>query len=163
MGLLMRARDARARCHSLAVCALLVAGALGLGACSNDEPDAADEPRASATNGTGTSVSNAVGPGISVADALASELDGPLLVNGFIIVDDSAQVRLCAGLLESSPPQCGAPSLLVEDIDLDSIGPLNSAPPVDGGIRTVSWTEQPVQLLGTVEGDVLTVASNVIQ
>ena len=44
-----------------------------------------------------------VGPGLSIAGALASTLDGPLLVNGFVLAQ-GGQVRLCAVLLESYPP-----------------------------------------------------------
>jgi len=62
--------------------------------------------------------SSAVGPGISIADALASGLDGPLLVNGFLVVQGDA-VRLCEALAESFPPQCGGDSLRVGGLDLD--------------------------------------------
>ena len=145
-----------------ALVALVAVGALALGACSDDEPapsgDANAEPTAASDGVVGGAI--AQGPGISVTDALASNLDGPLLVNGFIVVDDDAQVRLCEGLLESSPPQCGSPSLLVENFDLDSIGPTASAiADYPGGPRTVTWTEQTVQVLGTVNGGVLTVAT----
>lgn len=147
--------------------ALLAIAVLVAAACSDsdgsDEGGDGDTATTVLTSGGGGGVSpvSAVGPGISVADALASTLGGPLLVNGFIIVDDGGLVRLCAALMESSPPQCGEPSLLVDNIDLDSIGALNSALPVEGGIRTVSWTDQPVQLLGVVGDGLLTVAGNI--
>ena len=137
-----------------ALAALLAIAVLIAAACSDS--DGSDTGPA---DGGGAVVSG-VGPGLSVADALASTLDGPLLVNGFIIVDDDGLVRLCAVLMESSPPQCGQPSLLVEKLDLDSVGSLNSALPVQGGIRIVGWTNEPVQLLGAVSDGVLTVASN---
>ena len=149
---------------TLLAVAVLIAAACSDSAGSDDAPAVTGDTATTVVTsdgGGGVSPVSAVGPGLSVADALASTLDGPLLVNGFIIVDDGGQVRLCAGLLESFPPQCGAPSLGVQGLDLDGFEGLNSALPVEGGIRTVSWTDQPVQLLGTVSDGVLTVASNV--
>jgi hypothetical protein len=95
-----------------------------------------------------------MGPGISVSEARASSLPGPLLVNGFIVaVNDD--VRLCAALAESFPPQCGGESLSVEGLDLGSIAGLRS----EGATR---WTETQVQLLGDVEGESLTVSTTSI-
>jgi hypothetical protein len=101
--------------------------------------------------------SSGVGPGISVAEALASDLDGPLLVNGFLVIrggesDDPEVVRLCEALAEAYPPQCGGASLIVEGLGLKSIDGIVSEGPI-------SWTEQYVQVLGTVSGEVLTVNS----
>ncbi len=101
----------------------------------------------------GVSPVSAVGPGLSIAGALASTLDGPLLVNGFVLAQ-GGQVLLCAVLLESFPPQCGKPSLEVQGLDLDGFEGLSS----EGDVR---WTDQPVQLLGAVSDGVLTVVSNV--
>ena len=94
-----------------------------------------------------------VGPGISIAEALASNLDGPLLVNGHLHVQND-QALLCELLAESFPPQCGGRSLTVEGLDLTTMAGLTSEGPV-------TWSDQPVQVLGTVEGEVLTVAGNV--
>ena len=54
-----------------------------------------------------------VGPGISIVEAFASNLEGPLLVNGHLHVQND-QVRLCELLAESFPPQCGGMSLVVK-------------------------------------------------
>ena len=91
-----------------------------------------------------------MGPGISVSETLTSSLSGPLLVNGFIVAV-SADVRLCAALAESYPPQCGGELLRVEGLDLGSIAGLRSE-------RATRWTETQVQLLGDVEGESLTVS-----
>ena len=94
-----------------------------------------------------------VGPGISIAEALTSDLKGPLLVNGHLHVQDD-QVRLCEVLAESLPPQCGGGILVVKGLDLKTMDSLTSA-------GSVTWSDQVVQVLGTLEGEVLTVAGTV--
>ena len=117
---------------------LLLAVAL-LAACDSSE----DEPTAAPSIG--------MGPGISIADALASDSDQPLLVNGAIVAT-AQDTRLCDVLMESYPPQCGGPYLIVEGLDLSTIDNLQEA-------SGVSWTDSPFQLLGTVENGVITVNS----
>ena len=94
-----------------------------------------------------------VGPGISIAEALASNLKGPLLVNGHLHVQND-HVRLCEVLAESFPPQCGGMSLVVKGLDLTTMDGLTSE-------GSITWSDQFVQVLGTVEGKVLTVADTV--
>ena len=94
-----------------------------------------------------------VGPGISIAEALTSNLKGPLLVNGHLHVQDD-QVRLCEVLAESFPPQCAGKFLVVKGLDLMTVGGLTSE-------GSVTWSDQFVQVLGTVEGEVLTVGGTV--
>lgn len=53
------------------------------------------------------------GGGLSVREAIASELDGPLAVAGNLVQRDG-ELRLCSAVLESEPPRCGEPSLRVE-------------------------------------------------
>ena len=117
---------------------LLLAVAL-LAACDSSE----DEPTAAPSIG--------MGPGISIADSLASDSDQPLLVNGAIVAT-AQDTRLCDVLMESYPPQCGGPYLIVEGLDLSTIDNLQEA-------SGVSWTDSPFQLLGTVENGVITVNS----
>ena len=94
-----------------------------------------------------------VGPGISIGEALTSNLTGPLLINGLLHVQND-QARLCETLRESFPPQCGGRFLKVEGLDLMTVDGLRSE-------GSVTWSDQPVQVLGTVEGEVLTVAGTV--
>ena len=94
-----------------------------------------------------------VGPGISIGEALTSNLQGPLLVNGHLYAQDG-QVRLCELLAESFPPQCGGKTLVVEGLDLTAMDGLTSE-------GRVTWSDQLVQVLGTVEAEVLTVAATV--
>jgi hypothetical protein len=126
-----------------------VLAALALAGCGDSEDDAA--------GGAGTSVPQTsglgAGPGISIEEALAADTDEMLLVNGNLLADGD-EVRLCYALAESFPPQCGGPSLVVEGIKLEE---------VDGLITEgdVSWTDRPIQLLGIVEDETLTVSENV--
>lgn len=73
--------------------------------------------------------------GLSVSEAKASELEGPLMVRGYVI-----EGRLCEAILESYPPQCGEPSLRLEG---DSSQIQNADP------------SEQVSVLGDVEGDVI--------
>lgn len=122
----------------LALGALLVA--LTVAACGGDGSD-----RPAAATGSGS--------GLSIEEALASELPGPLLVNGYLLVD-GGEVRLCDGLAESYPPQCAGPSLDVLGYKLLEQRRLYKT---SGG---VTWSDEPVQLLGVVEDETLTVREN---
>jgi hypothetical protein len=133
----------------LPLLAAALAALLLLAAACNDDDDSDD----GGDGATPTPPSSAVGPGISVAEALASTLDGPLLVNGFVVVRDG-EARLCEALAESFPPQCGGVSLLVEGLDLDAIEGLTSE-------QGTTWSDQQIQLLGEVEDGVLTIAEHV--
>ena len=85
------------------------------------------------------------GPGISVQEALDSELDEALLVNGALFIDENGDAVLCEALAESFPPQCGGARIAVEGLNLET---LDAATLQEEG--DVRWVEQ-VQLLGTVE------------
>lgn len=96
-----------------------------------------------------------VGPGISVQDALASTLDQPLLVNGFLYVSADGVVYLTDALAESYPPSIDvARSLRVEGIDADVLSGLDSA----GGI---AWSDRSTQLAGDVDGNTLTISGTI--
>lgn len=87
-----------------------------------------------------------VGP-VSIAEALASDSDDPLLVEGALVAVGGEPARLCSALAESFPPQCGEPSLVVEGLSLSAVANLQTE-------GNVSWAER-VSLLGKVENDVL--------
>jgi hypothetical protein len=118
---------------------VLAAGACGQAATNAGPP--AEEP----------AVASAMGPGLSIADAQASDLQGALLVNGYLYAREGEPVRLCSMFAESFPPQCAGETLEVEGVDL-AVYELTS----EGAVR---WSEQPVQLLGTVAGGTITVSS----
>jgi hypothetical protein len=127
---------------------LLPLAVLALAACGGGEESEPQPTQPPATAGIG------MGPGISIDEAIASDLDGALLVNGNLLAQGE-EIRLCSALAESFPPQCGGSSLRVEGLKLEEVDGLVT----EGG---VSWTDRPVQLLGDVEGDTLVVRSTAV-
>jgi hypothetical protein len=92
-----------------------------------------------------------VGPGISVGEALAFRLEGPLLVRGWLWRAAGGELRLCAELTDSIPPECTKTWLTVKGLDLSKVD----------GLRTegqATWSPQPVQVLGELTGGVLEVS-----
>ena len=154
--------------------AIILTGVIALAACGGDDERASqaaeapavavDPPRNSDASPNvppptkeensdadpGAPVTLAVGPGLSVPDAINSTLDEVLLVNGFLVVVDDV-ARLCEALAESFPPQCGGASLIVAGLDLEL---------VDGLERSgdVQWTSFPFQVLGNVAAGTITVS-----
>ena len=94
------------------------------------------------------------GGGLTVEEAIASTLEGPLMVAGYLVATGD-DVRLCSALAESYPPQCGGASLVVEGLDPAGVEGLKS----EGG---VSWTDSPFSILGDIEDGVLTVSETSI-
>ncbi len=125
---------------------LALALALALAACGGGD-DGGD--------GNG-SAAPAPGEALSVEEALASTLAGPLLVSGFIVARAGEPVQLCDLLAESYPPQCGGASLVVEGLDLDTVEGLTRTAEPD--LAQAAWSEGPVSVLGEVVDGVLTVS-----
>ena len=107
----------------------LLATLLALAACGGDG-DEAEQPPAAA----GVPIPSG---GLSVSEALASDLDGPLMVRGYVILRDD-EYRLCEAILESDPPQCGEPSLRIE-------GPQRE------DLQSLATNEAQVSLLGEID------------
>ncbi len=111
--------------------------ALALAACGSESgasaPDDAPAPSAGAP---------IPGGGLSVQEAIESDLDGPLMVRGYVIERDG-ELRLCEAILESDPPQCGDPSLRIEP----------------NGVA-VSPSEERASLLGEVDGGTIRLTPN---
>ena len=123
------------------------------------------------TSGGATSAGgalSAVGPGLSVADAIASTLEGPLLVNGFIFTE-AGDVWLCSSLLHGDPTpadllpgsawgehaMCGEPIIEVSGLD----------PATVEGFQLhegAGWTNEPTQVLGVKVDGVLTVSGTTL-
>ena len=137
---------------TLALVLTLVATACGATDTSSPSTAAPETTTTTGAEAPDAGVSSAVGPGISVGEALESNLAGPLLVNGFLITDSDGTVRLAELLAESLPPQAGGATLIVEGLDLDNLAGLTSA-------QGITWSDQPVQLLGEVDDGVLTVST----
>ena len=132
----------------LALLAVVTIASVVAAACG-DDGDLVSSP----VSGVGPGISSGVGPGISIGEALTSDLKGPLLINGQLHVQNG-RARLCEALAESFPPQCAGRFLVVEGLNLMTIDGLTSE-------GSVTWSDQTVQVLGTVEGEVLTVAGTV--
>ena len=143
--------------------AFLAAIVLALAACGGGEPDtarpsdlgSAPTTEAPETGGNtplagdaGGTMLSGMGPGISVAEALTTTLDGPLLVNGYVFVGADGTVTISDAIAESYPPQPAGAQITVEGIDVMELPLVEGS--VDGEIPTSAWTEQPVQLLGDV-------------
>jgi hypothetical protein len=93
---------------------------------------------------------------LTIQEATASTLAGPLTVKGYIVAAEGQPIRLCTALLESYPPQCGQPFLVVEGLDLATLEGLSSTD--DPSLAQVSWSDREIAFLGEVEGGVLTVS-----
>ena len=96
--------------------------------------------------------STGVGPGISIDEARASDGQEPLLINGWLVVSPQGEVRFCSALGESNPPSCAGSSLLVEGLDPADAGELAEA-------EGVQWSEESIQLLGSIEDGRLVVSA----
>jgi hypothetical protein len=71
--------------------------------------------------------------------------DGPVQVQGYIIINPRGEARICEGLLGSYPPQCGGAWLTVEGLDADTL-------PGRQTDQGVVWTGRTV-LHGTKQGN----------
>lgn len=123
------------------------------GACIETEPDCEDTVAEPLPLNDDEAVSPGMGAvagnGLTVAEAIASDLDETLAVGGFLLADADG-VRLCDVLAESYPPQCaGEGALTVEGLDLDEY-PVEEAE----GVR---WTNDLVVIFGQVLDGVLVV------
>jgi hypothetical protein len=123
---------------------LLIIGALLLAACSGAE-DGGSDPTVDAVRGS------AMGPGISIEDALSNGSGHPLLVNGFLFVDGAGTVIMASFMAESLPPIPGGDQVAVEGLDLGGYRFSESQ-----GLR---WTDDSVQVLGVLNGNTLTVSN----
>ncbi len=74
--------------------------------------------------------------------------EGPeIAISGFLIVDRDGNARLCNGLLESSPPQCGGDHIELLGFDATSV-PDTRTPETPGEINTARWTDRPITVIG---------------
>ena len=87
---------------------------------------------------------------LTVEEALRADAEGPVRVRGTLIAAGT-DVRLCSAILESHPPQCGRPSLVVRGLDLVGVSNMEQA-------KGVGWTRREVTLSGEVDDGVLTMS-----
>lgn len=126
------------------------------GACLEEEPDCPDtlkplpdEDPVALDPATGEPLGDG---SLLVSDVVGVDIDGGFAISGFVW-DDGTGLRLCDGLLESFPPQCGEPSLRLENPAVADLGPLQSE-------QGVTWSDQPVRLLGELVDDAFVVAAD---
>ncbi len=137
----------------IAMLALLaVAAAIGAAGCGGGS-DAGTPADTGAAPSQGAPIP---GGGLSIQEAIDSTLEGPLMVKGYLVAPEGGPVRLCSALLESYPPQCGEPSLVVEGLDLATVEGLAQTSEPD--LAQVTWSDAEISILGDVEDGVITVS-----
>jgi hypothetical protein len=122
--------------RTLALLPILVVAAVVAGCGGDDEPDAGDRLA-----------------GISVEQAVDAE--GPAVVDGSLLARGE-DVRLCAALAESFPPQCGGASITVVGLDLEELDGLTTE-------GDVTWSDLPIRVEGVLADGVLTVDENALR
>ena len=132
------------------------------GACLVDEPDCNDigvptddgalpPPSDDGEVVTGGMVADG---GLTVSEALITDVVGVIGVQGFLFDDGSGPV-LCEVLAESFPPQCGGASVAVEGHEEAVDVPIVSE-------QGVTWTDQPLTLFGEIVDGTLVVDPTVL-
>jgi hypothetical protein len=86
-----------------------------------------------------------------VEEAVARGVRGDVRVSGFLVGRVEGDLRLCAELLQSYPPQCGGSSVLVRGLRVGEMANLRSD---QGGL----WSDGEVELAGTLDNGVLVVS-----
>lgn len=120
---------------------------VALAACS----DAAADTTAT-TEPPGDTGRVAVGPPISVEEALSAGDDRPHLVRGYLFVYADATTVLADAILESFPPQPGGATIAVVGFSVEGMAGLQEAPT---GSELAFWVDAPIEVLGTVADGVL--------
>jgi hypothetical protein len=99
--------------------------------------------------GSGTDSGASGSSAITVKQALTAKPGEAVLVRGALIVLGGNRAPLLRGPRVLSP-QCGGPSLVVRELDLNTVGELTNA-------NGVTWSDREVRLRGTVADGTLTV------
>ena len=87
-----------------------------------------------------------------VEEAVARGARGDVRLSGFLVGRIEGDLRLCAEMLQSYPPQCGGSSVVVRGLRRADIRNLRSD---QGGL----WSDGEVELAGSLESGVLTVSA----
>lgn len=118
-----------------------LAGALLLAGCGDDGGRAVDDQVS--TGGDAPS-----GP-VSVAEAVDLDDGTQVTVEGYVFEPDEGATVLCERFGESFPPTCLGAQLVVNGLDVSSLPNTQST---SGGdlVAPATWTEQPVEVSGTL-------------
>jgi hypothetical protein len=85
----------------------------------------------------------------------AADHEGPALVTGSLLANGD-DVKLCAALAESFPPQCGGGSISVVGLDLETLDGLTTE-------GDVTWSDLPITVEGVLADGTLTVDENAVE
>ena len=134
---------------ALAVLAIVVV--LAASGCGDDGAGSASAPPTTPAT-TGAPAPDRAGimladTGLSIGQAQSMDIDGTIAVRVYVLVAEDGSARLCDEMRESFPPQCGGPAVAVTGLPEEFVAGLTEG----GGQR---WSDVPVQLLGTLQGDV---------
>ena len=97
-------------------------------ACGSDELDIGDEQT-------------------EIGQALEAAEGSEVTVSGFLFADRDGSTRLCSGLLESGPPQCGGDRIDLLGFDASPV-PNSRTPQRPSEIGTVRWTDSQITVTG---------------
>jgi hypothetical protein len=130
----------------------LVLVVLVLAACGDDD---ANPTTTTTTQPDGGRV--AVGDPISVAEAIDAPADRPHLVRGYLFVYADGHMVIADAIAESFPPQPGGATLEVVGFSVEGMTGMTDGP---DGHELAQWSEEPVEILGTVADGILTYYDN---
>ena len=82
-----------------------------------------------------------------IRPALEAPEGSDVTVSGFFFADKDGNARLCSGLLESSPPQCGGDRIDLLGFDGSSV-PNSKTPQRPSEIETARWTDSYITVTG---------------
>jgi hypothetical protein len=117
---------------------------------SDETPVVSDGLPGDGSSDAGGTVMAPVGPTMTVAELLAAGSGGPYSVTGYLFVLEDGSTVLADAIAESYPPQPGGARVAVEGVNLQTV-PL--VEPTDPALAAVQWTEVPIELIGSLEGD----------
>ena len=84
---------------------------------------------------------------MGIGQALEAAEGSEVTLSGFLLADRDGITRLCSGLLESFPPQCGGDRIDLVGFDASSV-PDSKTPPTGSEIGTARWTDSQITVTG---------------
>ena len=132
---------------------MAIVAACGNGAEPTSLSDEVPTQALSTAGGTGPTDSN---PPITptkmeIRQTLDVSEGSEVIVTGFLFADKDGNTRLCSGILESFPPQCGNDRIALLGFDASSV-PNSKTPQSPSEIQTVRWTDSHITVTG-IKGD----------
>ena len=131
------------------VAAILVMVALLaiVAACGSDEARPETAPGPTVSEGSPTPTGPNPQGTTEIGQALEAAEGSEVTVSGFLIADRDGNTRLCGGLLESGPPQCGGDRIDLLGFDASSV-PNSETPQRPSEIGTSRWTNSKITVTG---------------